>query len=147
MLKRPYEYPRILKTKIKPVLEKIAKKHSLEVDVDDIENGNFYFKAEAWRYGFEFDESDWKDFIYGIVYYEKNDDKNISKQQKEELIDILKKSSHSDWWSSWKYAEDPYRNWNEEIFKAISENPEQFGEFVESKLSEIEKALKKAGLI
>ena len=146
--KKAFDYSRILLLKLKPELGKIAEKHSLELDADDIEEGSFCFNAESWRYGFEFDTYDWSDFYYGIKYYDENGGENITKQQKKTLTNILKDSTDAtDWYPSWKYAEEPYRNWNGETFEAISENPEQFGEFVESKLSEIEKALKKAELI
>ena len=148
--KQNFEYPSILFSKVKPELEIIAKKHSLELDDDEelIKEGFFYFNTESWRYGFEFDNDDWGDFFYGIKYFEKNDEKNISKQNKKLLINILKGSSeNTDWYPSWKYADDPYRNWNGDTFQTISDNPKQFAEYIDSKLSEMERALKKIGLL
>ena len=145
-----FEYPHILTSTVKPKLEQIAKKHSLVLDIDEelIKKGCFYFKAESWSYGFEFDIEDWNDFYYGIKYLEKNDEKNISKQNKKLLINILKGSTdNTDWYPSWKYADSPYRNWNGETFQSIKKAPEQFAEYVDGKLCEMEKALKKVGLL
>lgn len=148
ILRINFEFKNILKMKVKPVLDTIAKKHSIEFDAENIEDGCFCFNAELWRYCFEFAEDDWGDFFYGIKYYNKNDEENITKQQKKLLINILKGSSDdTDWYPSWKWAEEPYRNWNGLTFKNISKNPEVFGKFVDDKLIEIEKALKKNGLI
>ena len=148
ILRINFEFKNILKMKVKPVLDTIAKKHSIEFDAENIEDGCFWFNAELWRYCFEFAEDDWGDFFYGIKYYNKNDEENITKQQKKLLINILKGSrDNTDWYPSWKWAEEPYRNWNGLTFKNISKNPEVFGKFVDDKLIEIEKALKKNGLI
>ena len=146
-IKQNYEYPLIFESKVKPVFERIAKKYGFELDDETAKEGRFLFNDKLWCYGFEFDNADWGDFFYGIVYYDKGGS-NLSKKQREALENLLEKfTDNTAWYPTWKYADEPYRNWNEETFNSISKNPAEFEEFIESKLSEITKALKKAELI
>ena len=120
-----------------PALAQFAeeKKFKFEKDKDLM---TFYFQKgnEKWWYAFQFEQPNWRDFRYGIFY-------EGSKKQRVKFEKVLENSLDDEGnWTTYKYFEFPYINWEINVFEEIKTNSRKFIEkHISQKLKEINKAL------
>ncbi len=143
ILRIPFEGEHTLNNKIKALLEKIAENHSLVLNSEKIKDRTFYFKNagnKLWFYSFWYDyDEEFPGFNCGIEFYNYDDNFKLTEKQDKLLERFLRINGGIE-------TEEPFKIWDSKIFKILSETPEQFADYIENKLSEMEEVVKKASL-
>ncbi len=143
ILRIPFKGIHALNNKIKPLLEKIAEKHSLVLNSEKIKDRSFYFKNagnKLWFYSFWYDyDEEFPGFNCGIEFYNYDDNFKLTDKQDKLLERFLRINGGIE-------TEEPLKKWDSKTFEILSEKPEQFVDYIENKLSEMEEVVKKAGL-
>ena len=120
-----------------PALAQFAEEKKLKFEKDK-DLMTFYFQKgnEKWWYAFQFEQPNWRDFRYGIFY-------EGSKKQRVKFEKVLENSLDDEGnWTTYKYFEFPYINWEINVFEEIKTNSRKFIEkHISQKLKEINKAL------
>ena len=120
-----------------PALTQFAEEKNMKFEKDK-DLRTFYFQKgnEKWWYAFQFGQQSWRDFLYGIFY-------EGSKKQRVKFEKVLEDSlDDGGSWTTYKYFEEPYRNWGISTFVEIYDNSRLFIEkHIVQKIDEINKAL------
>ncbi len=140
---------RILDDKLVPRLEEFAEKEGLSLDSDTVCSkrfSGFYFEPSSWNekynIGFEFQQQNYTNLIYGIHLTDADEPSTSEKEQEElhQLFSNTSKKNKSKWWPWWAAFE--YNNWTSDIFINIYKNPKAMAKLIINKTRVI---LKKIG--
>ena len=122
-----------------PALRQFAQERCLKYEEDkDLKTFFFQKEGSCWWYAFQFEKLNWNDFVYGVFYEGSNRSKKRLKFEK------LLENSQDDGgaWTTYKYFDEPYKDWGSKVFEEIKKNPLEFiTKHIFSKIEEIDKAL------
>lgn len=143
---------RIFENIINPNLKILAEKYGLIFANCDAVNGGqwtgFTFNIpnkKGYSIRFEFDESNWGGFCYGIKWWESNGE-DVDFSEKRILIDLQNGEEPGEWWPSWKWFKGNFTCLTDEVFQDIAKSPDSFISNIDNKINEIVILLKKHNL-